>query len=72
MPKCQYKNPICNRQYNISPPESKYSTGASPEYSKTAEMLENDCKTNFMKMMDVFKKINFLKKCRKIQKKGGN
>lgn len=38
------------------PPESNYSMTATEHSSDVAEASENDLKTNFMKMIDVFKR----------------
>lgn len=51
----------------MSPPEPSYHTTASPEYSNTVEAQENDLKTNFRKMIEVFKEI-----MEETNKNGGN
>ena len=42
----------------MSPPETRHSTIASSEYSKTAEAQEKDLKTNCMKMIEITKEVN--------------
>jgi hypothetical protein len=55
MAKGQHKNTINKSQDNIAPPEFIYLTTKSPEYSNTAEALENNIKSNLTKMIEDFK-----------------
>ena len=55
MPRFQYKNTIINIQGNIYPLEDRYHTMGVTEYSSTAETQEKGFKTNYMKMIEVFK-----------------
>ena len=67
----QNKNKIKKTQGNMEPPDTNYSTTASPEHSNIAEVQENDLKSNLVKMLDSLKeKIkqrNSLKKSGKTQ-----
>lgn len=55
MPRGQRKNTIINSQVDTAQPELSYHTTANPGYCNTAEALENDHKTNFMKMIEALK-----------------
>jgi hypothetical protein len=59
MPRHQYKNELSNSQDNMSLPEPNYLTAAISEHSNTAEVHRNNFKTDFIKIILVFKeKIN--------------
>ena len=55
MSKDEEKNIINRSHDNMIHSENSYPTTASPEYPNTVEAGENGIKSNFMKMIDVFK-----------------
>ena len=48
--------PSKNSQGNIVPPEPTYPAIASPEYSNPVKALEDDLKSNLVKIIEAFKK----------------
>ena len=58
MPRGQRKNTIINSQVDTAQLELSYHTIANPGCCNTAEALENDHKTNFMKMIEALKSGN--------------
>ena len=54
----------------MAPLEPSYLTIASPGYSNAAEAQENDLKTNFVEMIEVFK-VEINKHIKEIQEKLG-
>ncbi|ERE88257.1 GTPase IMAP family member 3-like protein [Cricetulus griseus] len=51
-----YKNTSNNRKTNMTPPESRDSTPATPEHSNTDEAEESSLKNNFMQMIETLSK----------------
>jgi hypothetical protein len=69
MPRGQHKDTINKSQGNMSLPESRYVTSASPEYFNTAKVQEHDLKINLMKIIQILKQVNKSLKLSKRQTK---